>query len=428
LLNRLADATSNGNGNGNGSGFTNPNDRLQLISAAEEIARANGAWGGDLAKSIVRGVANERNRGAVPHEQIRLIEELGSINSLDVQETLWEFVRKARDYRVRRSAMKTLLGAGDDSIKSALENVDCVMASAEKFVSDQPTLPVVDDRGEVFDDLRAVAWILPSLRSVCDGTDASARLNEYQTRLRDYAEAITLQWGIEASIADGLKQDAMRDPTLPPEQFAIDMLKPDSKRAVFWFTRILLVQAVARRCFDRDAFTAERALVRETRNDPHPFVRQAARLCTRALRHKDWKPYIWEDMTEVAAGVNSPITAEAKQLIGEIVIALNMNEHLPEGLRADFGNRSALPACLELSHNRAEIVGLSDPHPKCPFLRDDTCLCPYTYHPPEVGIRRELSRAFCRDQRLNAMRLRHSDIHVKALKDFWREMEDLARF
>ena len=119
---------------------------------------------------------------------------------------------------------------------------------------------------------------------------------------------------------------------------------------------------------------------------------------------------------------------EVRQLIGEIVLTLNMNEHAPEDLRIDFGTATAVPACLEFSHNRAEILGLSPPRRECPFLRGDKCLCPYTYHPPDVGIRRELSRSFCRDQRLNATRLRHSDIHVKALKDFWREMEYLARF
>jgi hypothetical protein len=133
-------------------------------------------------------------------------------------------------------------------------------------------------------------------------------------------------------------------------------------------------------------------------------------------------------MTQVAAGASSPLVPEARQLIGEIVLALNMNEHAPEDVRAQFGSATALPACLEFSPNRAEILGLAAPRDDCAFRRGDKCLCPYTYHPPEDGIRREISRAFCRDQRLNATRLPHSDIRVKQLKDFWREMEYLARF
>jgi hypothetical protein len=185
---------------------------------------------------------------------------------------------------------------------------------------------------------------------------------------------------------------------------------------------------VARRCIGRDNCAAARELVLAARNDAHPFVRATARLCARALRRDKWEPYIWVDMTRVAGGQNTRLVPEAKQLIGEIVLTLNMNEHAPEHLRAEFASTTAVPACLEFSHNRAEILGLSEPRHDCPFLRGDECLCPYTYHPPELGIRRELSRAFCRDQRLNATRLRHSDIHVKALKDFWREMESLARF
>jgi hypothetical protein len=188
------------------------------------------------------------------------------------------------------------------------------------------------------------------------------------------------------------------------------------------------VQAVARRCLGRDDCQSARELVARARNDPHPFVRATARLCTRALRRDKWEPYIWVDMTQVAAGASSPLVPEARQLIGEIVLALNMNEHAPDDVRSQFGSATALPACLEFSPNRAEILGLAAPRTECPFLRGDKCLCPYTYHPPEDGIRRELSRAFCRDQRLNATRLPHSDIRVKALKEFWREMESLARF
>jgi hypothetical protein len=334
-----------------------------------------------------------------------------------------------------------LLESGDDAVKSALGQVEHVMKAAKEFRQTH-ALPVNDDRGAPFDDLRAVAWVLPSMRTVCRGTAASCALDEYQLRLREHAEQMTTQSGMEASIADGLKQDAMRDPGKPVDEFALEMLDPEKKPAMFWFTRVLLVQAVARRCLGADDDQSERErsqsvrarcelsrkLVSATRNDPHPFVRATARLCTRALRRGRWEPYIWVDMTQVAAGASSPLVPEARQLIGEIVVALNMNEHAPADVRAQFGSATELPACLEFSANRAEILGLAAPRGDCAFRRGDQCLCPYTYHPPEEGIRRELSRAFCRDQRLNATRLPHSDIRVKQLKDFWREMEYLARF
>ncbi len=424
LLDRLDQATNGNNGPGD---LANPNERLQILNTAEEIARRNGAWRGELAERILDRARKERDLGAIPREQIRLIEELGSIHSQRAYETLWGYATGAPDYSVRRRAMRVLLESGGDAVKSALGQVEQVMQEAKAFRQTH-ALPVKDDRGPPFDALRAVAWVLPSLRTVCRGTAASCALDEYQQRLREHAEQMTTQSGMESSIADGLKQDAMRDPGKPVDEFALEMLDPGKRQAIFWFTRVLLVQAVARRCLGRDDCQSARELVSATRNDPHPFVRAAARLCTRALRRGRWEPYIWVDMTQVAAGASAPLVPEARQLIGEIVLALNMNEHAPEDVRAQFGSATALPACLEFSPNRGEILGLTAPRRECPFLRGDKCLCPYTYHPPEAGIRRELSRAFCRDQRLNATRLPHSDIHVKALQDFWREMEYLARF
>lgn len=424
LLDRLDEAT---NGHNGASDLANPNERLQVLNTAEEIARSNGAWRGGLAERILDRARKERDLGAIPREQIRLIEEVGSIRSQRAYETLWGYATGAPDYSVRRRAMRVLLESGSDAVKSASGQVEQVMQAAKSFRQTH-SLPVKDDRGPPFDDLRAVAWVLPSLRTVCRGSAASCALDEYQLRLREHADQLTTQAGMESSIADGLKQDAMRDPSQPVDEFALEMLDPSRRPAIFWFTRVLLVQAVARRCLGRDDCQSARELVAATRNDPHPFVRATARLCTRALRRGKWEPYIWVDMTQVAAGASSPLVPEARQLIGEIVLALNMNEHAPDYVRTQFASATALPACLESSPNRAEILGLAAPRSECPFLRGDKCLCPYTYHAPEAGIRRELSRAFCRDQRLNATRLPHSDIHVKLLKDFWQEMEYLARF
>ena len=424
LLDRLDEATNGHNGAGD---LANPNERLQILNTAEEIARRNGAWRGGLAERILDRARKERDLGAVPREQIRLIEEVGTIRSQRAYETLWGYATGAPDYSVRRRAMRVLLDSGGDAVKSALGQVEQVMQAAEAF-RETHAVPINNDRGAPFGDLRAVAWVLPSLRTVCHGTGASCVLDDYQQRLREHAEQLTTQWGMESSIADGLKQDAMRDPGQPVDEFALEMLDPAKRPAIFWFTRVLLVQAVARRCLGRDDCQSARELVASTRNDAHPYVRATARLCTRALRRGKWEPYIWVDMTQVAAGASSPLVPEARQLIGEIVLALNMNEHAPEDVRAQFGSANALPACLEFSPNRAEILGLAAPRSECPFRRGDKCLCPYTYHAPEAGIRRELSRAFCRDQRLNATRLPHSDIRVKPLKEFWREMEYLARF
>jgi hypothetical protein len=264
----------------------------------------------------------------------------------------------------------------------------------------------------------------------------SDELSRVEETLRGYATSLTEQRGLEASIADGLKQDAMNSHDRAPDEIAMKMLTTGDDRATFWFSRVLLLQAIARRCVDRGDAKDARTLIAQARRDKHPFVRETARLCQKALRKLPtrpgrpprWEKYIWRDMTEVAAGAKSPLAPITKQLIGEIALSLNMNEHAREGQRNDFGKKTTLPACIERSRHRGEIVGLSGPIEDCPYQEQTQCLCPYTYHAPNEEVRRELSRAFCRDQRMNAQRLRHSDINLRSLKEFWREMEELARF
>ena len=431
LLDRLDKATSDVNR----LEEMNPNQRLVVLYTVAEIAQKNGAWGGDLADRIVDAAAKEPNRAGLPPEQARLVKQIAKVPSPKAYESLWKFSTTAPDYLVRRVAMGELLHGRGDAVESGLDHMQKVMREAGEFCQEH-ALPVDGDRDPLFEKLRAVAWMLPGLLAVCDDTGytaAAAELRGFQERLNGYANDLTRQRGLEASIADGLKQDALRDARRPPDELAVTMLKPGGDRAKFWFSRVLLVQAVARRCVSRADVVDARKRVLAARKDEHPLVREAARLCAQALRprpwdREHWRHYIWEDMTQVAAGGDSGLSRETKQLIGEIVIALNMNEHASDKMRARFGIASALPACLELSRNRAEILGLSGPVEGCPFEDGGKCLCPYPYHPPKHGIRRELSRAFCRDQRLHAQRLRHSDIHVNALKDFWRGMESLARF
>ena len=128
LLDRLDEATNGHNGAGD---LANPNERLQILNTAEEIARRNGAWRGGLAERILDRARKERDLGAVPREQIRLIEEVGSIRSQRAYETLWGYATGAPDYSVRRRAMRVLLESGGDAVKSALGQVEQVMQAAE---------------------------------------------------------------------------------------------------------------------------------------------------------------------------------------------------------------------------------------------------------------------------------------------------------
>ena len=85
------------------------------------------------------------------------------------------------------------------------------------------------------------------------GGDGEARLIRQKARaasrgplaIRGLVHGATRPRSIDRT---GIKFDAMRDPSQPPDPFASTMLAGDAPKAHFWFSRVLLVQALARRC------------------------------------------------------------------------------------------------------------------------------------------------------------------------------------
>jgi hypothetical protein len=126
--------------------------------------------------------------------------------------------------------------------------------------------------------------------------------------------------------------------------------------------------------------------------------------------------------------------------MGDIILALNLNEQGHDVHRRAFGDAADLPGCMSLSPDRRSIVGTTGAVAGCPFLgspptngagpAERKCYCPYAYeYLPEAHARRELSRAFCRHQRLKAQPLSwQPEIKTSALKQFWSDMEERARF
>jgi hypothetical protein len=208
-------------------------------------------------------------------------------------------------------------------------------------------------------------------------------------------------------------------------------------------TARLCRRAVARRSWRSNNWTEaiDRRVTRLAQNGSHPFVRGTARLCRRAVARRPWTSYIWLDITEIVTGVPQELSVEAAQLAADIVVALNLNAHQDPEMRTRFGAAKALPGCLGPGGARDAILGRADPPDDCPLDgRSDAeradgapvrCACPYLYHSADLRInaRRELSRAFCRHQRMNARPpLWQHDLETKALQRFWDRMETLARF
>ena len=375
-----------------------------------------------------------------------------AIASLGAHEALWESATAAnQDYAVRREATRKLVAHTDSAINLIGPRISDVIDAGWRHVGQYGQSD--DDTGELFDKFRAVAWILPSLYTKAG--ELGRKLEHSPQDLLKLARKLTIQLGLESSVAQGIKLDAMTNPDAPVDEFALRMLEGSEHtfRAKFWFTRILLLQAVTRRCFpSKPTRVAARpkvaAIVKAAASDDleHKFVRETARLCSLALRKGNWEKYIWSDMTEIAAGTPHRLSVEATHLIGDVIIMLNLNgRQQPQG-RHRFGQTLDLPRCLSLSHDRHELLGLRGPHgcpltdpkPEAPLVistpetsATQQCLCPYLYEPParELSTRRELSRAFCRHQRITARPLRWApNIHTDALREFWSGMERRARF
>ena len=113
------------------------------------------------------------------------------------------------------------------------------------------------------------------------------------------------------------------------------------------------------------------------------------------------------------------------QLVGDVTVLLDINEGSSEDCQQAFGYMRELPHCLHASGDRREVLGVG-----CA----ETCgwgLCPYKQPPPdEPNAHRGVSRAFCRQQRQIARRLRppwQRAISRRALREFWWQMERRAR-
>lgn len=404
-------------------------DRVMLLKTTVEVARNAGGLKDDVAAKTLEVMNAEPDRNALVAEQIRLVNEVALLECDAAYAVLWNFATTGGEYRVRRAAMRAILNDRPRAVAVAVEKIGAAIDAACKYQRAHPE-PAEDDRHEPFQTLRAAAWAVPCLRRSASGAEA-AKLVCYQETLLKLAYALSKHRGLEASIAQGLKLDAMLHHADPPDPLALEMLDPRAKRAQFWYSRVLLLHAVTRRSigneYSLDATDRMRKLWEDAAE--HPFVREAARLCLAALETGEWERYIPIDITEIAAGMDGKLALETKQLIGDIVLALNLNDQAPAPARIKFGTCDELPQCLQKSDSRGEILGVAPPSVECPFHDGAGCLCPHTYDPPSGGIRRELSRAFCRDLKLHAEPQHwHDRIHRNALREFWAELESRARF
>jgi hypothetical protein len=425
LIERLLGRVANRNGSAVGA-F----GRSNWIATAADIAVRAPQCATASAEAIVAGTETElRRNGALGREQLPVVNALADLKIGSAYEALWKYATEGHDYAIRRSAIKALTRGGARAVKALIPIIADVMDRAERYAG-LLSEPARDDRGEPFDGLKAVAWMLPSLRSVAGLGALDRQLGTYQARLLSYADTLSVQRGLEASIAQGLKLDAVQKPFLPNDPLALELLRPGKSRADFWFSRVLLLQVLAIR-YPYDPAPEALALITAGLADDHVFVREVAQRCLQTLEGSRPPSLLFADLTDATSRAPHGEDMLTVQLIGDIVLALNLNEYGTPAARQAFGREDRLPGCVSASHDRREVLMYLPSQTECPFARYQTggCLCPYTYDAPDPANRRELSRAFCRHLRLHAIRSPwQPEISVKDLKRFWRGMEDLAQF
>jgi hypothetical protein len=460
-------------------------EKLALCAAAAEML----ATLEQPDRQIVRQIAEAARSEAVVGQRLiaekkRVVAALSRVRAYD---EIWAYAREHQEYPVRREASR-LLARAHTAHRTLTDELTSMIDAADHERQRCPAHP--DDNNRVIDELKPVAWMFPSLRmAAADDRERRTVLNALQERLIDLSldQKLTVQRGLEASVAQGLKL-AAREHLGQVDPYTEAMLDHANGTPIFWYSRVMLAQALAlqgvaapdsgepegdRRAIDRRLarlakedphpfvretarlcrraiacrrwepyfWATDRRLARLAKEDPHPFVRETARLCRRAIARRRWERYIWTDATEIVTGVPQELSIEAAQLAADIVIALNLNAHQNPEMRTRFGAAKALPGCLGPGGARDAILGHVNPPDDCPLdQRSEAervrrvpvrCACPYLYNSTDLKIdaRRELSRAFCRHQRMNARPPRwQEDVESKALRRFWDHMETLARF
>jgi NACHT domain len=433
--------------------------RLLGATAAAEVAQA-GAFS-ECDEQIAARCTQSRSEAGPVVKRVALdqiewlggdtaVEALWTYSEDDDYEIRWRAVTKlvercSRTVAHRGEPLRPPLGADayrvlDPRMESALNAARPMLAKPE---SERP-----DDWAPAIAQLKQMAWMLPVLRTGAKDPALRAKIDE---RLRDLLDLeqgrVTLQRGLEASVAQGFKADARLYPEEPPDPYAIEMLRD---RAVFWYSQLNLVHALAiRMAHDPDSgpedlarlvAQVERREIEAERLRPdgtamggglHPLLKAAADLCVEGLSGpSEERPQrvgrrVWDDESVIVSGRPTELSPRAAQLVGEITVLLNLNETGGFRQRQAFGEETTMPYCLQRSHDRKEFG--RGCHETCGFR-----LCPFQPAHDRLSAHREISRAFCRDQRLNASRATarrwESRVSKRALTEFWQWLEAQARF
>jgi hypothetical protein len=435
-----------------------PDQRLLRAAGAAELAKAGSFSERD--PEIAKGCL-EAKADASPVAKRAALKQLETLGGKEAVKALWEYAQDD-DYGTRWAAVECLIrrcsdgtSAGGETIHSPCEAeaYEVVETKIEKALKEGRKLLERRERADDWDPriilLKQLAWMLPSLRTGAKDSELRERIDAHlKELLRLERKGITSQRGLEASVAQGFKTDARLHPKEAPDPYAREMLR---KRAVFWYSQLNLVHALALRMARDPAYgpnslasivTAVRRRERERKcggdesgavtGDLHPMLLCAAKLCEKELRGepgekrlRQMRHVVWEDEGVVVSRRPRKLDRAAAQLVGEIAVLLNLHETGSPEQRREFGEKVTLPHCLQGNRRWHEFH--ESCHKDCSFK-----LCPFQPTRDKPSAHRELSRAFCRDQRQHASFWTAwrwgSRVFPRTLPEFWRRLESQARF
>jgi hypothetical protein len=361
--------------------------RLLRAVAAAEVAQA-GEFAGLNARIVSECLAARRD--AAPVVRRAALEHLAQLAGPRAVQALWAFAGDD-DYDVRWTAAAKLVercsadasaprGRDEETFVAGAAGYEAIAAEIESSLAPAKRLEKPrDDWTPEIVTLKHIAWILPALRTriALSHDHLSGRVAEHLGELLALeAKPVTHQRGLEASIAQGFKVDAHLNRGGGVDLDALDLLQ----RARFWYSRLCLLHAVVVRvAYGGELPRGTRRVTDLLREREHPFVAAAAELCERGLdevrRHRTpaiVDRYVWADEGKLVSRRPAGVVPEAIQLVGEIVLLLNMNETGGEQEREAFGERDDLPYCIAQSADRNELTYGCVDEDVCTFR-----LCPY---------------------------------------------------
>jgi hypothetical protein len=473
-------------------------DRFNLLACAWEIAAATGegdpgalADATSLAWRLSRAAAGVDDLGLI-EAKLHAIARMEEVAGVETYRALWTVCFLEDAYRVRLRAAQAIGAGGSMALRA-------IGAEIGKTVDDVSCRPASDrERAVLAEDVRRwslVSWMLPSLLASCAEAERASVREWLDAWVGCAREGFHL--GTEACLAQGFKYEANLLPhRSSPETrlFLIGHAKDLLGSTTWWYTQVSLLQALA--LWSLDPATAQATDL----HDPvagwkegarHPYVKAAAKLADEAIvdsllagRNSGGPTpghFIWIDEPGVAAKVGSrsavtdmtateglwispsagwhTLKEPARQLVGEILIYLNLTEvgesrtggtdgNSPDDVvarrekrRQDVRDEEAtLPPCM-VKAGHGGLLAKNDPAARAAGSKAPcTCglgLCPYPAR-DEPPFRGELGETFCREQQRISSGIRgtvpewHEQPFFRnrfhsTVAEFWVSMEKRAR-